>query len=51
VKEEAPAMSAGAAGDPGQVQNPTSNYAMELQNKKLYKHMLAKQMAKRQAPK
>lgn len=29
VKEDAPAMSAGAAGDPGKVQNATDNYACE----------------------
>ena len=33
VKEDAPAMSSGAAGDPGHVQNPTDNYAS--QKKKL----------------
>lgn len=31
--EDAPAMSAGGAGDPGQVQNATSNYAFQVKKK------------------
>lgn len=34
TKEDAPAMSSGAAGDPGHVQNATDNYASQLERRK-----------------
>lgn len=47
MNEDAPAMAAGAAGDPGQVQNATSNYASQ---RDLYRKKLKAGMRKRAKP-
>jgi hypothetical protein len=49
IKEDAPAMAAGAAGDPGAVQNPTSNYAAQRDLAKK-KKPLKTFMARRKKP-
>jgi hypothetical protein len=36
MHEDAPAMSAGASGDPGKVQNPTDNYSSQLARRKTH---------------
>jgi hypothetical protein len=51
MNENAPAMSAGGAGDPGHVQNATDNYAAEVKNKSQFRQKMAVKMAKRNAPK
>jgi len=44
IKEDAPAMASGAAGDPGAVQNPTANYASQ---KSLFKNIKTKMMRRK----
>lgn len=51
IKEDAPAMSAGAPGDPGAVQNPTSNYAAQLAlNKNKFQKKVKTKMYRRKSP-